>query len=66
MIQETGAHFTAHVPTTADQTAQPPKPAPSRRLTVADTANTVAFLASNDSAGINGQILTVDAGYSLG
>lgn len=35
-------------------------------LVVADTADTVAFLASDDSAGINGQTPTVDAGYSLG
>lgn len=66
MIQETGAHYTAHVPTAANRTAQPPKPPPARQLTVADTARVVAFLASDDSSGINGQTLTVDAGHALG
>lgn len=59
MIQETGAHYTAHVPAAVDQPPPLPKPPP-RQLTVADTAATVAFLASNDSAGINGRRLVAN------
>lgn len=58
-IQETGAGYVRIRPEQGPQMVPPPL---GRPITVAETAKTAVFLASDASSGLTGQIITVSAG----